>query len=66
MNNITQKDAFKAFRQGNLSQLEFIPNIQELRDNFTKALGKTCCRSRRRVLIRYRHLFFEAFREANQ
>ena len=66
MNNITQMAAFKAFRRGDLSQLEFIPNIQELRDNFMKALEKTCCRSRRRVVIRHRQLFFEAFREANQ
>jgi hypothetical protein len=60
-----QRGAFKDFMQGNLSQLEFIPNVHELRDNFMKALEGTCCKSRSQAVTTHRELFLKAF-EANQ
>ena len=66
MTDITQDEGFKAFRKNDLSKLEFIPNIKELRDNFTKAVSGTCCRSRRQVVEAQRQIFIKAFNDANQ
>ena len=66
MSNLNVDQAFASFHLGNLSELDFIPNINELRGEFNKALEGTCCKSRRRVIMQQRKLFSEAFLSATQ
>lgn len=66
MGNLNVDEAFKAFHIGNLSEIDFIPNVKELKGEFTKALEGTCCKSRRRVIMEQHKLFREAFLAATQ
>ena len=66
MSNLNVDQAFEAFHLGNLSELDFIPNIKELRGDFNKALKGTCCKSRRRAIMEQRKLFSEVFLAASQ
>ena len=66
MNETEEEMAFYAFRQGDLGKLDFIPNVQELRDNFGTAMAKECCGERQRTLLEHRNIFLEALRASNQ
>tara|TARA_R110000824_G_scaffold380606_1_gene573039 strand:- start:270 stop:470 length:201 start_codon:yes stop_codon:yes gene_type:complete len=66
MNEMDEDLAFKIFRRGELSKLDFIPNIQELRDNFGTAMNGKCCQARGRTVLEHRNIFLAAFRAATQ
>ena len=64
--NKKQQNAFRNFRKGDLSELGFIPNIEELRYNFKLAVDGTCCKTRHQVVAKHREIFVKAFRKANR
>lgn len=66
MTNMNPTEAFNLFRQGRIDELAFIPNIEELRQNFLKEGRGLCCASRRALIHKYNALLAQALRDATQ